>query len=107
MKPLPHPLPCPFCSHEPVVLPLDPEREGNAWGAVACTNPRCVAKPMIQDGCSRVAERGSDVYKYVAIVRWNRRPSTPRWRVRATREYLRRVDEMCYEIVRRAFYGPP
>lgn len=73
MRTLPKPLPCPFCGAEPVIRPINPEREGNAWGAVECLNPRCQANPHVRDDAGLKAECGSDVYKEIAIRRWNRR----------------------------------
>ncbi len=69
-------LPCPFCGSIPDVFPINPEREGNAWGQVSCTNPECTANPTVEDGEDCADERGSDAYKQVAIERWNRR-ATP------------------------------
>lgn len=69
---------CPFCGWLPVVLPLDPSTEGNAWGKVVCMNPGCPTFDAIRgqgvsvsDGEDCADERGSDVYKQVAIARWN------------------------------------
>ena len=35
------PLPCPFCGAKPVLLPKNPRREGNAWGAAQCKDRSC------------------------------------------------------------------
>lgn len=67
------PLPCPFCGDQPEVFPKDPAREGNAWGAVACLNKRCPARPSVKDGALSSDERGSRAYQRLAIRRWNRR----------------------------------
>ncbi len=37
--------PCPFCGKQPTVFPIDPKREGNAWGAVGCINEDCPTYP--------------------------------------------------------------
>lgn len=70
---MPKPLPCPFCGAEPEVLPIDPEVEGGCWGAVRCINPRCQAKPYVEDGATWAMDFHVDCYKEVAIRRWNRR----------------------------------
>lgn len=67
--------PCPFCGELPEVGPKDPEEEGNAWGYVQCVNPKCPARPRVRDGEDMADDRGSDVYKKIAIERWNRRKS--------------------------------
>lgn len=67
------PLPCPFCGAVPEVWPLDPKREGNAWGEVVCCNPECHCRPRVGDGQLIGDERGSDAYKAAAIARWNQR----------------------------------
>ena len=67
------PLPCPFCGAAPKLYPVDPEREGNAWGAVKCVNEECPAKPSVRDGEAVADERGTAAYQQVAIRRWNRR----------------------------------
>ena len=80
------PLPCPFCGSDPRVFPqVDPERAGNAWGAVACVNPDCPtylehggfglrgSGVHVYDGIDVADERGSEAYKAAAIRRWNRR----------------------------------
>jgi len=73
---LPSPLPCPFCGVVPKVFPVGPRTEGDAWGAVRCLNPECVAKPIVRDGEAIVDTRGSDAYKTAAILRWNTRWSS-------------------------------
>jgi hypothetical protein len=65
------PLPCPFCGVVPAVRPLDWRTEGNAWGAVECIEPDCVANPRVGDGEDCADERGSAAYKQAAIKRWN------------------------------------
>lgn len=67
------PLPCPFCGHRPTLLPKEPERDGDAWGEVACTNRRCPAQPKVKDGCRVRDDRGHGAYLDAAIRRWNRR----------------------------------
>ena len=67
------PLPCPFCGELPAVLPKNPEKEGNCFGMVACRNPGCSAQPTVHDGETIADERGSDLYKLAAIIRWNKR----------------------------------
>jgi hypothetical protein len=32
------PLPCPWCGKPPMVFPLDPKKDGNAWATVSCVN---------------------------------------------------------------------
>jgi hypothetical protein len=65
------PLPCPFCGAPPIVGPGCVEREGNAWGYVACQNPDCPAQPIVQDGEKVADERGIEAYRQAAITRWN------------------------------------
>ncbi len=67
------PLPCPFCGEMPTIYPLDPKKDGNAWGSVRCVNADCPAQPTVEDGEEVSDERGSDAYKQAAIIRWNRR----------------------------------
>jgi hypothetical protein len=67
------PLPCPFCGSEPELFPEDPEREGDAWGEVACVNEDCPAQPRVKDGEGACDYRGSDAYKAAAVARWNKR----------------------------------
>ena len=67
------PLRCPWCGHTPSVLPEDPEKQGNVWGAVVCENEICPAKPRVEDGEDIADERGSEEYKKAAIRRWNTR----------------------------------
>uniref|UniRef100_A0A6H1ZSP7 Putative restriction alleviation protein n=1 Tax=viral metagenome TaxID=1070528 RepID=A0A6H1ZSP7_9ZZZZ len=67
------PLSCPFCGAIPSVFPISPINDGNAWGQVGCVNPECSAKPHVNDGEEISDERGSDVYKEIAIKRWNTR----------------------------------
>ena len=64
---------CPFCGVEPSVFPKNPEKEGNAWGAVRCVNASCPAQPQVSDGEEVSDERGTKAYQQAAIVRWNRR----------------------------------
>jgi hypothetical protein len=64
---------CPFCGTMPVLLPLNPLIEGNAWGAVECVNPECPAEgPRVTDGEPVRDERGTASYQQAAILRWNR-----------------------------------
>lgn len=67
------PLPCPFCGVIPILLPPNPEREGNAWGSVFCNNYECPAQPEVRDGADVIDERGTDAYKELAVQRWNKR----------------------------------
>jgi transcription elongation factor Elf1 len=73
---------CPFCGEQPELAPLNPVREGNAWGMVLCTNADCPADVSVRDGIDVCDERGSDAYKAAAIKLWNKRAtltlSTPR-----------------------------
>lgn len=75
------PLPCPFCGKQPAVHPKDPEREGNAWGAVQCEMRSCPTfdntdghGARVNDGSKIADERGTEKYQEAAIRRWNRRP---------------------------------
>jgi len=69
------PLPCPFCGKVPEVFPKNPEVDGNGWGSVHCTNKKCSAKPLVDDGILFVDERGPGACKDAAIRRWNERPT--------------------------------
>ncbi len=62
---------CPFCGEKPTTLPKDPEREGGAWGRVACTNPECPAQPIVGDGIDVADDRGTKAYIAAAVKRWN------------------------------------
>jgi hypothetical protein len=64
---------CPFCGELPAVYPIDPSKEGNAWGSVRCENAECPAQPSVDDGEAVADNRGSAAYKQAAILRWNRR----------------------------------
>jgi hypothetical protein len=88
-------LPCPFCgSTDLEILPKDPSRDGNAWGAVQCVNVDCSTYDIlkshgvrVEDGQDVSDERGSDAYKSAAIAAWNRRTPAPEgeavaWRVK-------------------------
>ncbi len=68
------PLPCPFCQMIPDVVPQDPEKESYFLSAVKCDNPECVAKPIVlADYVNIDLDRpGSDEYKKLAILRWNK-----------------------------------
>jgi hypothetical protein len=76
------PLPCPFCGKLPRIEPKNPERDGDAWGAVTCVNKRCATfngrdeGVSVGDGSLIADSRGPDKYKEAAIRRWNRRAST-------------------------------
>jgi hypothetical protein len=78
-------LPCPFCgSTDLEILPKDPSRDGNAWGAVQCVNVDCSTYDILKSHGVRVGdgqdvsdERGSDAYKSAAIAAWNRRTPAP------------------------------
>lgn len=73
LKPKLTPLGCPFCGKKPRLFPTDPERDGNAWGAVVCVNGRCPVRPECRDGSMQADERGTGAYQDLAIRRWNRR----------------------------------
>ena len=60
-----------LCGATPEVLPHNPDRDGNAWGAVRCVNPGCPAQPIVCDGEPISDERGSEAYKQAAIKKWN------------------------------------
>jgi hypothetical protein len=76
---------CPFCgSTDLEILPKDPSRDGNAWGAVQCVNVDCPTYDILKSHGVRVGdgqdvsdERGSDAYKSAAIAAWNRRTPAP------------------------------
>ncbi|MEE9532700.1 MAG: DUF551 domain-containing protein [Syntrophobacteria bacterium] len=65
---------CPWCKKEPIVLPEDPEREGDGWAQVRCITGDCPAKPVVNDGLD-CALGSSDDMKEAAILRWNTRAS--------------------------------
>jgi len=67
------PIACPFCAKKPKVIPSNPELDGDAWGAVVCTNRRCAVQPKCKDGSKMSDMRGPGAYKDLAIRRWNRR----------------------------------
>lgn len=67
------PLPCPFCGAAPVVLPKEPEVDGDGWGAVACVNARCHAQPMVKKRNVRLDNSAG--HKRIAIRKWNQRAS--------------------------------
>ncbi len=67
------PKPCPFCGAAPTLLPEDPAKDGSAWGAVACDNESCPARPIVHDDGRDADYRGSDAYKAAAVKRWNTR----------------------------------
>lgn len=76
-------LPCPFCGDEPETIPTDPKREGNAWGAVQCTNPECATFDQrfdhgvrVSDGEFMADDRGTKKYIEAAVRRWNARAVT-------------------------------
>lgn len=76
-------LPCPFCGKPPDTFPKNPEKEGNAWGEVRCTNRKCATfsyrseeAVAVGDGSRINDERGTEAYIRAAIKRWNRR-ATP------------------------------
>jgi hypothetical protein len=78
-------LPCPFCgSTDLEILPEDPSRYGNDWGAVQCVSLDCPTYDgfrshgvRVGDGQDVSDERGSDAYKSQAIAAWNRRTPAP------------------------------
>lgn len=77
------PDPCPFCGAIPITGPAEPEKQGDAWGFVACQNDACPAQPIVQDGEDIADMRGSAEYIAAAVRRWNSRilpadPSIPR-----------------------------
>ena len=76
-------LPCPFCGGEARTEPKNPNREGNAWGAVYCDNEECATYDelrgrgvTVRDGERVNDERGSQEYIRIAAMRWNRRVPT-------------------------------
>jgi len=73
LKPKLTPLPCPFCGTKPKTGPVDPEREGDAWGVVYCNSTRCAASPTVSDGQGCADQRGTGAYIDCAIRRWNKR----------------------------------
>lgn len=73
---------CPFCGKSPALHPQNPEREGNAWGAVQCENMRCATYDetrghgvTVSDGVTMCDDRGTAKYIDGAIRRWNKRRS--------------------------------
>ena len=67
------PLPCPFCGSLPKVMPSNPKKDGDAWGAVQCCNRKCAIAPRATDDEDIGDGRGSDSYKNSAIRVWNTR----------------------------------
>jgi DNA-directed RNA polymerase subunit RPC12/RpoP len=63
------PINCPICGKRPLVKPVNPDDEGNAWGEVVCHQDD--HHLSILDGEEVADERGSDAYKEAAILRWN------------------------------------
>lgn len=71
------PAPCPFCGKKPVVGP----RGDQGFAYVRCQNTACATyNPTLSHGV-RVLDRANDrgfgsaeLYKLLAIRRWNRRP---------------------------------
>lgn len=96
------PLPCPFCGLQPVIIPTDPAKEGNAWGEVRCVSSQCVAKPSVRDGVGVSDERGSDAYKEAAIKRWNTRATLDNLSAKASLYYHGMMNKLqrCREIMR-------
>ncbi len=73
------PRPCPFCGKEPVLRPTNPDKEGDAWGAVTCVNAYCPTYSNthghgvdVHDGEEVADERGTAADIACAIERWNR-----------------------------------
>jgi hypothetical protein len=64
-------LPC-LCGAIPAIMPTDPKKDGDAFGRVVCMNKGCPAQPQIDDGEKVNDERGSNEYKRLAIMRWNK-----------------------------------
>lgn len=71
---------CPFCGSPPELEPDNPERDGDAWGSVRCTDIECPTHDhargygvSVSDGLSVADARGSGAYIDAAIARWNRR----------------------------------
>jgi hypothetical protein len=64
-------LPC-LCGTMPNVLPTNPEKDGDAFGEVVCVNTECPVQPKIGDGEKISDDKGSGVYKRLAILRWNK-----------------------------------
>jgi hypothetical protein len=71
---------CPFCGAAPSLVPTNPDREGDAWGAVRCMNTLCPTYDdtrdrgvEIRDGCDISDERGTAAYIRLAVDRWNKR----------------------------------
>ena len=75
-------LPCPFCGERPVVTPFAEDvasgREGSAYGQVTCHFQDCPTFNVqfdhgvsVRDGELVADERGSEVYKEIAVRRWN------------------------------------
>lgn len=116
-------LPCPFCgSTDLEILPEDPSRDGDAWGAVQCVNVDCSTYDIlkshgvrVEDGQDVSDERGSDAYKSAAIAAWNRRTPAPEGeavdRVMAVLNYWfdgsRRIDRNSEKVAQLAALASP
>ena len=68
-----HVLGCPFCGDRPALYPVDPSKEGDAFGQVRCENDACPAQPCVNDGEDCADTRGSTKYIKAAVDLWNRR----------------------------------
>jgi hypothetical protein len=72
--------PCPFCGAAPRFHPLDPDRDGDAWGTVRCENKSCATFDdvrgygvSVRDGETINDERGTTAYMKAAMARWDTR----------------------------------
>lgn len=59
-------LPCPFCGRPPLVHPVDPARDGDAWTTIACGNEVCRV-------CPRVTVHQDSGHRETATRIWNTR----------------------------------
>lgn len=72
---------CPFCGKDPEIEPYNWRQSGDAWGRVACRNPKCAAEPKIEvhldDVVGITGDENSKRHKGAAILKWNSRAIPP------------------------------
>ena len=68
---------CPFCGKDPEIEPYSWKQSGDAWGRVACRNPKCTAEPKVEvhlgDVVGITGDENSKRHKDAAILKWNSR----------------------------------